>query len=165
MNDKINIKNLVVYGVIGINPWERETKQKIEIDLEIESNLSQAMKSDNINDTVNYRTISKKIIQHESLKEFHSNVFDIIFDQSFSNHSDSFNIRQIKNLVLNGGSSTMMIAPVDGYSTEGIDLDKNHHGVDIVSKKGDLIKSAQDGMVIFSGYNQESGNTIIISTI
>jgi len=106
---------------------------------------------------------SKKIIQHESLKEFHSNVFDIIFDQSFSNNSDSFNIRQIKNLVLNGGSSTMMIAPVDGYSTEGIDLDKNHHGVDIVSKKGDLIKSAQDGMVIFSGYNRESGNTIIIS--
>ena len=43
MNDKINIKNLVVYGVIGINPWERETKQKIEIDIEIESNLSQAM--------------------------------------------------------------------------------------------------------------------------
>ena len=106
---------------------------------------------------------SKKIIQHQSLKEFHSNVVDIIFDQSFSNYSDSFNIRQIKNLVLNDGPSTMMIAPVEGYSTEGIDLDKKHHGVDIVSKKGDLIKSAQDGMVVFSGYNQESGNTIIIS--
>ena len=71
MNDKINIKNLVVYGVIGINPWERETKQKIEIDLEIESNLSQAMKSDNINDTVNYRTISKKIIQHIENSEYY----------------------------------------------------------------------------------------------
>ena len=89
---------------------------------------------------------SKKIIQHQSLKEFQSNVVDIIFDQSFSNYSDSFNIRQIKNLVLNDGPSTMMIAPVEGYSTEGIDLDKNHHGVDIVSKKGDLINITGSGI-------------------
>ena len=56
-----------------------------------------------------------------------------------------------------------MIAPVDGYSTEGLNIDTNHNGVDIVSKKGDLIKCAQDGMVVFSGFNHESGNTIIIS--
>jgi len=105
----------------------------------------------------------KKLIQHESLKELKSNVVDIIFNQSFSSYSDSLKIREIKNLVLNDGASNIMIAPIDGYSTEGINLDKNHYGVDIVSKKGDLIKSAQDGMVIFSGYNKESGNMIIIS--
>ena len=105
----------------------------------------------------------KKFIQHESLKELKSNVVDIIFNQSFSSYSDSLKIREIKNLVLNDGASNIMIAPIDGYSTEGINLDKNHYGVDIVSKKGDLIKSAQDGMVIFSGYNKESGNMIIIS--
>ena len=105
----------------------------------------------------------KKFIQHESLKELKSNVVDIIFNQSFSSYSDSLKIREIKNLVLNDGASNIMIAPIDGYSTEGINLDKNHYGVDIVSKKGDLIKSAQDGMVVFSGYSQESGNMIIIS--
>ena len=105
----------------------------------------------------------KKIIQHETLKELKSNVVDIIFNKSFSSYSDSLKIREIKNLFLNDGASNMMIAPIDGYSTEGINLDKNHYGVDIVSKKGDLIKSAQDGMVVFSGYNQESGNMIIIS--
>ena len=105
----------------------------------------------------------KKLIQHESLKELKSNVVDIIFNQSFSSHSDSLKIREIKNLVLNDGASNIMIAPIDGYSTEGINLDKNHYGVDIVSKKGDLIKSAQDGMVVFSGYSKESGNMIIIS--
>ena len=105
----------------------------------------------------------KKLIQHESLKELKSNVVDIIFNQSFSSYSDSLKIREIKNLVLNDGASNIMIAPIDGYSTEGINLDKNHYGVDIVSKKGDLIKSAQDGMVVFSGYNKESGNMIIIS--
>ena len=106
---------------------------------------------------------NKKFIQHESLKELKSNVVDIIFNQSFSSYSDSLKIREIKNLVLNDGASNIMIAPIDGYSTEGINLDKNHYGVDIVSKKGDLIKSAQDGMVVFSGYSQESGNMIILS--
>ena len=106
---------------------------------------------------------NKKFIQHESLKELKSNVVDIIFNKSFSSYSDSLKIREIKNLVLNDGASNIMIAPIDGYSTEGINLDKNHYGVDIVSKKGDLIKSAQDGMVVFSGYSQESGNMIILS--
>tara|TARA_B100000401_G_scaffold339159_1_gene237671 strand:- start:366 stop:977 length:612 start_codon:yes stop_codon:yes gene_type:complete len=106
---------------------------------------------------------NKKFIQHEFLKELKSNVVDIIFNQSFSSYSDSLKIREIKNLVLNDGASNIMIAPIDGYSTEGINLDKNHYGVDIVSKKGDLIKSAQDGMVVFSGYSKESGNMIIIS--
>ena len=40
---------------------------------------------------------------------------------------------------------------------------KNHNGIDIVSKKGDLIKCAGDGMVVFSGYNGDLGNTIIVS--
>tara|TARA_Y100000741_G_scaffold316873_1_gene263370 strand:- start:312 stop:677 length:366 start_codon:yes stop_codon:yes gene_type:complete len=71
MNDKINIKNLVAYAIIGINSWERQTKQKIEIDIEIESDLSQAMQSDDINDTVNYRTISKKIMEHVASSEYY----------------------------------------------------------------------------------------------
>jgi len=106
---------------------------------------------------------NKKFIQHESLKELKSNVVDIIFNKSFSSYSDSLKIREIKNLFLNDGASNIMIAPIHGYSTEGINLDKNHYGVDIVSKKGDLIKSAQDGMVVFSGYSKGSGNMIIIS--
>ena len=71
MNDKININNLVAYAIIGINSWEWQTKQKIEIDIEIESDLSQAMQSDDINDTVNYRTISKKIMEHVASSEYY----------------------------------------------------------------------------------------------
>ena len=100
MKDKINIKNLVVYGVIGINSWERETKQKIEIDLEIESNLSQAMKSDNINDTVNYRTISKKIIEHVENSEYYlverlaNSLIEICFEEDKNCNSVNITIRK-----------------------------------------------------------------------
>ena len=44
-----------------------------------------------------------------------------------------------------------------------IDIEKNHHGIDLVSEKGDQIIAPQDGVVIFSGINGYLGNTLIIS--
>ena len=110
-----------------------------------------------------YFNLSQNKLNHSELIEFKSNVVDIIFNKEFSQDSDSLRLRNIKNMIIKDGVSTSMIAPIDGYSTEGLNADTNHNGVDIVSKKGDLIKCAQDGMVIFSGFNHESGNTVIIS--
>lgn len=62
--DKIIIKDLVVRGVIGVNDWERETQQDILINVEIDADISKAGKSDDVNDSVNYRTVAKKIIAH-----------------------------------------------------------------------------------------------------
>jgi len=105
---------------------------------------------------------SNKSSDYSTLKNFKSDVSDIVFN-SLSNNSDSLNLRQIKNLIISGGPNILMIAPIDGYSTGGLDIIKNHNGIDIVSKKGDLIKCAEDGMVIFSGYNGDLGNTVIVS--
>ena len=111
----------------------------------------------------NYFLPNKNILNHSELKEFKSNVVDIIFNKDFSIETDSLRLRKIKNLILENGPAISMIAPIDGYSTEGLNIDSNHNGVDVVSKKGDLIKSAQDGMVIFSDFNEKSGNTVIVS--
>ena len=62
--DKIIIKNLLVRGIIGINDWEREKAQDILINIQISAELSKAGKSDRIEHSVNYRTISKKVIAH-----------------------------------------------------------------------------------------------------
>lgn len=62
--DKIIIKNLLVRGIIGINEWERTQPQDILINIEIEADLRQAGESDNLEDSVNYRTISKQVIAH-----------------------------------------------------------------------------------------------------
>mgnify|MGYP006179401141 FL=1 len=59
--DTIRIEQLVLDCIIGINPWERLTKQRITIDIEVNVDLSAAGKSDAIEDTINYRTISKAI--------------------------------------------------------------------------------------------------------
>ena len=62
--DKVIIKDLLARGIIGINDWEREKKQEILINIELYSDLAQAGESDSISDCVNYRSVSKQVLQH-----------------------------------------------------------------------------------------------------
>jgi FolB domain-containing protein len=67
--DQVFIKDLVARGIIGINDWEREKPQEILINVVIFADLRKAGESDDINDCVNYRTVSKKVMAHaESAK-------------------------------------------------------------------------------------------------
>lgn len=67
--DRIFINDLVVSGIIGINPDERVSKQDIVINLTMWVDTSAAARSDDIDDAVNYRTITKKIISHVEQSE------------------------------------------------------------------------------------------------
>lgn len=60
--DRILIKDLLLRGIIGINEWEREKRQDILINITLFGDLRVAGKSDAIEDTINYRTITKKVI-------------------------------------------------------------------------------------------------------
>jgi FolB domain-containing protein len=64
VNDHIYIKNLLVRGILGVNEWERRTRQDIVINVTITCDLRAAGKSDDLEDTVNYRTVSKAIVSH-----------------------------------------------------------------------------------------------------
>lgn len=67
--DKIIIKDLLLRGIIGINDWEREKPQDILINITLLGDLKPAGKSDDIKDAINYRTITKQIIQHVELSQ------------------------------------------------------------------------------------------------
>ena len=60
--DKIIINDLLVRGIIGVNDWERQNPQAILINVEISADLSKAGKTDKLSDSINYRTVTKKII-------------------------------------------------------------------------------------------------------
>jgi len=67
--DQIFITDLVVRGIIGINDWEREKPQEILINIVLYGDLHKAGKSDSIEDTINYRTIAKKVQAHAETAE------------------------------------------------------------------------------------------------
>ena len=57
--DKVIIKNLVARGVIGVYDWERVKPQEILINIVLFGDLRRAGETDNIDDSINYKTISK----------------------------------------------------------------------------------------------------------
>jgi len=62
--DKVIIKNLLARGIIGINDWERKRAQDILINITLFTDTRRAAETDDINDCVNYSTMSKKVLAH-----------------------------------------------------------------------------------------------------
>ena len=59
--DKITITDLLVRTIIGINDEERLNPQDVLISVTLWTDLEKAGKSDRLEDTVNYRSIKKRI--------------------------------------------------------------------------------------------------------
>lgn len=62
--DKIIISDLLLRGIVGINPDERVNRQDILINITIYADIRPAAQSDDIADAVNYKTITKRVIEH-----------------------------------------------------------------------------------------------------
>ena len=60
--DQVFITDLVARGIIGVNDWEREQPQDILINIVLFTDLHQAGQSDDINDSVDYRSVAKKVL-------------------------------------------------------------------------------------------------------
>lgn len=62
--DRIFIRNLLVRGIVGINPEERANRQDILVNATFWADTRAAGASDQIEDTVNYRSAAKAMIAH-----------------------------------------------------------------------------------------------------
>ena len=70
VKDIIYIRDLRVQTIIGIFGWEREVRQEVSIDLEIEFDCKRAAKTDAIEDAIDYKKITKAIIKFVEESEF-----------------------------------------------------------------------------------------------
>ncbi len=68
--DRIFIRDLRIDAVIGIYEWERRIKQTIAIDLELAADIRRAASTDAIEDTVNYKAVTKRVIDFVEASEF-----------------------------------------------------------------------------------------------
>lgn len=59
--DKIFIHALKAEAIIGIYDWERQVKQAVVVDIEMSANIGRAAESDSIEDTLNYRSVAKRV--------------------------------------------------------------------------------------------------------
>ena len=68
--DKIIIKCLKVKSIIGTLPEERQKKQEIEFNIELDCDLSAAGGSDDLNDTVNYQAVESDVLAMAEASSF-----------------------------------------------------------------------------------------------
>jgi len=62
--DRIFVRDLLVRGIVGINPEERVNRQDVVINVTLWADTRPAAASDQIEDAINYRTVAKAIIAH-----------------------------------------------------------------------------------------------------
>lgn len=68
--DRIHIRDLLVRCIIGIYPDERREKQDVIINIVLHADLKKAGESDDIDETVNYKTIKKEVLAMVQQSEY-----------------------------------------------------------------------------------------------
>jgi dihydroneopterin aldolase len=61
--DIVYIRALRIDTVIGIYEWERKTRQAVVLDIEMSADIARAAATDAIQDTLDYKAVSKRLIQ------------------------------------------------------------------------------------------------------
>ena len=62
--DQVLITDLLVRGIIGVNDWERKQPQDILINIVLFTDTREAGQSDDLQDSVDYSAVAKKIRAH-----------------------------------------------------------------------------------------------------
>jgi dihydroneopterin aldolase len=68
--DIIFLTGLTTECIIGIWDWERKVRQKVVIDLEMGADIRKAAASDHIDDTLDYKRVSKRVLQFVGDSQF-----------------------------------------------------------------------------------------------
>ncbi len=71
MGDRIFLRDLRTETIIGIYDWERKIRQTVTFDFEFPGDIRRAAKSDRIEDTLNYKSVAKKVLAFVEASEFH----------------------------------------------------------------------------------------------
>jgi dihydroneopterin aldolase len=68
--DRIFLRGLTTDCIIGFIDWERRTPQTIVIDLEMPCNCERAARADSVGDTVDYKTVAKRVLAWVQASQF-----------------------------------------------------------------------------------------------
>ena len=68
--DRIFLRGLTAECIIGFIEWERRVKQTVVVDLELPVDCRRASISDDVTDTVDYKSVAKRVLAYIEASEF-----------------------------------------------------------------------------------------------
>lgn len=115
--DIVFIQGLKIDCVIGIYAWERKIKQTIALDLEMAADIKAASKTDNIKQTLDYKAVSKRLIDFVSNSKFE--LVESLAEKIAEIIINEFGVKWLK-LTLNKGEA------LSGASGVGVIIERGH---------------------------------------
>ena len=103
--DKIFLDELKIDTIIGIWDWERKIRQTVIIDVEMGADIAKAAASDSVEDTLNYKSVAKRLQQFvgdssfqlvETLAEATAVGTEVVARQAVAVHSWNCGRRRIR---------------------------------------------------------------------
>ena len=68
--DIIFIRELRMETLIGVHPWERQTRRSLLLDLDLGTDIRPAAESDRLADTLDYQAIAQRIVAFAAASDF-----------------------------------------------------------------------------------------------
>lgn len=103
---KIRFNNMIFYAHHGYYQAERELGQKFQVDMELDFDFDNAVKSDDLKDTVNFETVYQKV--HHIFSSYKFTLLETLADRISIEILENFPINSIlirvrkPNVPLNG---------------------------------------------------------------
>ena len=92
--DKIFLDELKVDTIIGIWEWERRIRQTVVIDLEMSADIARAAATDEVADTLNYKSVAKRIQEFVADSSFQ--LVETLAERIASIIRDEFDVAWVK---------------------------------------------------------------------
>lgn len=92
--DKIFLSELKIDTTIGIWEWERRIRQTVIIDLEMSADIARAAASDDVADTLNYKSVAKRIQDFVANSSFR--LVETLAEQIATIVREEFNVAWVK---------------------------------------------------------------------
>jgi len=68
--DRIHIRDLTLRTYVGIDPEEQQKKQEVTLNITLFADLEKACRTDDIADTVDYRSLKKQVVEYVESSRF-----------------------------------------------------------------------------------------------
>ncbi len=92
--DIIFLNELKVDTIIGIWEWERRIRQTVVIDLEMSADIAKAAATDEVADTLNYKSVAKRI--QEFVAESSFQLVETLAEKIAAIVRDEFDVRWVR---------------------------------------------------------------------
>lgn len=113
------LHGLKIECIIGIWDWERSSKQTVIIDLDMGCDVSAAAGSDNIKDAIDYKAVSKRLMEFVGNSEFH--LVETLAEKMASLLLGEFGLTWVRVRINKKGA-------VRGARDVGVEIERGHRG-------------------------------------